>query len=147
MQFIMSAFVLIAVSLMWMGYAMKTMPGHLLSTTAGAASGLANGAFGIGGPPVVLLYFSSPAGSIAGRASLIAFFLITDTIGLVNFAAQGLLEKQTFLTALIYLPSLFLGVWLGARSFKSADPKTFRKIVLLLMAALAIIGAVKALYA
>jgi uncharacterized protein len=146
MQLAMSAFVLVAVALMWMGYAMKSMPGTALSTTVGAAAGLANGAFGIGGPPVVLFYFSSPAGNIAGRASLIAFFLITDAIGLVNLAYYDLVTKDTLWLAAAFLPCLFAGVWLGARSFKSADQATFRKLVLLIMAALAIIGAAKALF-
>ena len=33
------------------------------------AAGVANGAFGIGGPPVILFYFASPAGNIVGRAT------------------------------------------------------------------------------
>ncbi len=147
MQLFMSAFVLVAVALMWMGYALNTMPGPVLSTAVGATSGLANGAFGIGGPPVVLFYFSSPAGNIAGRASLIAFFLITDAIGLVNLAVYDLVTKESLWMALVFLPCLIAGVWLGARSFKSADQASFRKVVLIIMAALAIIGAVKALYA
>jgi uncharacterized protein len=146
MHLFMSAFVLVAVAFMWVGYALKTMPGPIFSTIVGAASGLANGAFGIGGPPVVLFYFSSPAGNIAGRASLIAFFLITDTIGLANLAGYGLVTKDTAQLAAMFLPCLIAGVWLGARSFKSADQERFRKIVLIIMATLAIIGAAKALY-
>ena len=146
MQLFMSAFVLIAVGLMWVGYAMKTMLGPILSTVVGAASGLANGAFGIGGPPVVLFYFSSPAGNIAGRASLIAFFLVTDTIGLANLAAYELVTKDTLWLAAAFLPCLFAGVWLGSRSFKNADQDQFRKVVLIIMALLAVIGAAKALW-
>jgi uncharacterized protein len=146
MQLALSAFVLIAVALMWAGYALKSMPGPILSTAVGAASGLANGAFGIGGPPVVLFYFSSPAGNIAGRASLIAFFLITDAIGLVNLARYDLVGKDTFWLAALFAPCLFAGVWLGARSFKNADQDTFRKMVLIIMALLAVIGAAKALW-
>ncbi|MGL4488797.1 MAG: TSUP family transporter [Rhizobiaceae bacterium] len=147
MQLFMSAFVLVAVALMWMGFALKTMPGPILSTTVGAAAGLANGAFGIGGPPVVLFYFSSPAGNIAGRTSLIAFFLITDAIGLMNLARYDLVTKDALWLAAIFLPCLIAGVWLGAHSFKSANQASFRKVVLIIMAALAIIGAAKALYA
>jgi uncharacterized protein len=147
MQLALSVFVLAATTLLWRGYALKTMPSKIASTTAGAASGLANGAFGIGGPPVVLFYFSSPAGNIAGRASLIAFFLITDVIGLVNQSVYGLLPLDTGVRALIYLPALLAGVWIGARSFKNTNPETFRKVVLLLLAVLALMIGVKALVA
>jgi uncharacterized protein len=147
MQIAMSMFVLAAVFAMWKGYAMKSMPGTLASAGAGAASGLANGAFGIGGPPVILFYFSSPAGHAAGRASLIAFFLATDAIGLANQSAYGLVTAAAAWRAVLFLPALLAGVWLGARMFKTADPEVFRKIVLLILVILALATLAKAVFA
>ncbi len=144
MQIALSIFVLIATALMWRGFALKTMPGPLASTMAGAASGLSNGAFGIGGPPVILFYFASPAGNLAGRASLVAFFLATDVIGLANQSVHGLITWDGFLRALMFLPALLLGVWVGARSFKGTDPETFRKYVLAILALLSLVIMVKA---
>jgi uncharacterized protein len=144
MQIAMALFVLIAVGLMWFGFALKTMPGRLGSALAGAASGFANGAFGIGGPPVVLFYFASPAGVVAGRASLIAFFLATDVIGLANLSVYGLITRQSLMTAAIFLLPLVSGVWIGARRFNGIDPEVFRKWVLLILAGLAVLILVKA---
>jgi uncharacterized protein len=144
MQLALSVFVLVATMLLWKGYALKSMPGTLATTAAGAASGLANGAFGIGGPPVVLFYFSSPAGNIAGRASLIMFFLITDVIGLANQSMYGLVTWDAVWRAMIYLPALVVGVWIGARSFKTTNPEVFKKAVLALLAVLAIVIGLKA---
>ncbi len=144
MQIALSIFVLGATFLMWRGYALKTMPGPFASTLAGAASGLSNGAFGIGGPPVILFYFASPAGNLAGRASLVAFFLATDVIGLANQSVHGLISWATVVQAALYLPALLAGVWIGARSFKGTDPDTFRKYVLGILAVLAVIIFVKA---
>ncbi len=145
MQLALSAFVLAATALLWKGYALKTMPGNIASTAAGAASGLANGAFGMGGPPVVLFYFSSPAGNIAGRASLIAFFLITDVIGLANQSVHGLVTRDAAWHAAWFLPPLIAGVWLGSRSFKGTDPAKFKKAVLAILAAMAVLIALKAI--
>lgn len=145
MQLALSIFVLAAVALMAKGYKQQSMPSTTTSTLAGAASGLANGAFGIGGPPVVLFYFSSPAGHVAGRASLIAFFIATDAIGLANQSVHGLITIATLNKAAMFLPPLFVGVWIGARSFKSADPETFRKAILVLLALLAVLIGVKAI--
>ncbi|MFO1035073.1 MAG: sulfite exporter TauE/SafE family protein [Hyphomicrobiales bacterium] len=50
-QLAMAAFVLVAVALMSGGLSLKRMPGLPASIAAGAASGLANGAFGMAGPP------------------------------------------------------------------------------------------------
>jgi uncharacterized protein len=147
MQLAISLFVLTATFLMWQGYALKSMPGTVASTAVGAASGLANGAFGIGGPPVVLFYFASPAGTIAGRASMIAFFIATDLIGLANQSVHGLITRDTMIRAAIYLPALLAGVWLGTRGFKNLDQALFRKYVLLILAGLALITLIKALLA
>jgi uncharacterized protein len=145
MQIALSIFVLAATALLWRGFALKSMPGTFASTMAGAASGLANGAFGMGGPPVVLFYFSSPAGNIAGRASLIAFFLMTDVIGLANQSVHGLVTMDSIYQAVAFLPPLIAGVWLGSRGFANADPQRFRNWVLIILALLAVVSAVKAI--
>ncbi len=146
MQIALAIFVLIATALLWWGFALKSMPGKTGATLAGAASGLSNGAFGIGGPPVILFYFASPAGAAAGRASLTAFFLATDVIGLANQSTQGLVTRDAAWRALSYLPPLLAGVWIGARSFKGTNPETFRKAVLMLLAVLAVMIGAKAAY-
>lgn len=146
MQIALAGFVLVATLLLWRGFALKTMPGLVASTAAGAASGFANGAFGIGGPPVILFYFASPAGGMVGRASVIAYFLATDLIGLAFQWREGLLTWDAALRAAIFLPPLLAGIWLGARSFKSADPAVFRKYVLAILAGLALLTAAKGIY-
>lgn len=147
MQIALALFVLIVTFLMWRGFALKTMPGTGVSGGVGIASGLFNGAFGIGGPPVILFYFASPAGNIAGRASLIAFFLMTDLIGLAFMSREALIGWNSLTLALIFLPALLLGIWVGARSFKSTDPQVFRKWVLVLLAGLAILSGVQGIAA
>src|SRR5690349_701141 len=134
MQVALALFVLTAVGFLWWGFALKTMPGTAASGAVGAASGLANGAFGIGGPPAILFYFASPAGNVAGRASLIAYFLMTDVIGLTFLSHEGLITWSTLYMALIFLPALLIGNWIGARGFKRTDPAVFRKGVLILLA-------------
>jgi uncharacterized membrane protein YfcA len=144
MTMALSAFVLAATFLLWRGFSLTSMPGAPATLAAGTAAGLANGAFGIGGPPVILFYFASPAGHATGRASLIAYFLITDLIGLGFLGREGLVTEQSLILTLAFLPALIAGVWLGARSFRTADPARFRNIVLLVLTALALITAAKA---
>ncbi len=147
MQIALAAFVLLATALLWRGFAISSMPGTAAAASVGAAAGLANGAFGIGGPPVILFYFATPAGNLAGRASIIFYFLATDTVGLVFLSREGLVTWQaTWLAALFVVP-LLAGIWLGARSFKSANPAVFRKCVLAILATLAALTAMKGIYA
>jgi hypothetical protein len=143
MQIALGLFVLLSTALLWLGFVLKSMPGTFASAAVGAASGFANGAFGIGGPPVVLFYLASPAGNLVGRASLIAFFVATDLIGLAFQAREGLVTVDAAIRAAIFLPPLLIGIWLGSRSFKNVNATTFRNIVLLILAVLAAISIVQ----
>lgn len=143
MQIALAVFVMITTILFWRGFALSAIPGPAGSVAAGAASGLFNGAFGIGGPPAILFYFSTPAAHAVGRASLIAFFFATDAIGLVMLAREHLVTADAFERALVFIVPLIIGVWLGARAFKGADPVVFRKIVLVLLGILAALTLVK----
>ena len=131
--------------LLWRGFAMTKMPGIGATFATGTAVGLLNGSLGIGGPPVVLFYLSSPAGTAAVRASLVAFFLATDTYALALGATQGLVTGGTFLAALVLLPVLLVGIAIGSRGYIRTEPATFRKAVLVLLLVLSIAGAIRAL--
>ncbi len=141
MRIALSVFVIGAVALLWRGFALKSMPGPAATVATGAASGFCNGAFGIGGPPAILFFFASPAGAAIGRASLIAYFLGTDVIGLAFLAEAELATRATLWRFLTFLPPLLAGVWLGARSFKRADPESFRRWVLRILLLLAVLTA------
>ena len=145
MTLALAAFVLIATVLLARGYALQSVPGPGATFATGAASGLFNGGFGIGGPPVILFFFSSPAGVAVGRASMIAFFLLTDITALAWQGWNGLLSLTTLWRALLFLPALVAGVWLGNRGFIHADPATFRRWVLRLLMLLAVVSGARAL--
>lgn len=146
MQIALAIFVLASVALMGRGYSFRGMPGYGLSLVAGTASGVANGAFGIGGPPVILFYFATPAGAAAGRASLIFFFLALDVIGLVFMQGMAdLVTGETIIRAALYLPALLAGIWLGGHAFRSVDEAKFRRIILMLLAVLALLILAKAM--
>jgi uncharacterized membrane protein YfcA len=99
----------------------------------------------MGGPPLVVFYLSTPAGVAAGRASIIAFIVATDVIGLGFQASAGLVTTDTFRLAAWFLPSLLLGVWLGSRAFVRADPARFRLWTLRILMALAVLLGAQAL--
>jgi uncharacterized membrane protein YfcA len=145
MTLAIAVLVLAAAILLARGYVLKSMPGPAATFATGMVSGLCNGGFGMGGPPVILFFFSSPAGAAAGRASLIAFFLMTDLTALVWQGWSGLLGRMVLLRAALLLPALAAGVWLGNRGFRSADAANFRRWVLRLLMLLAAIAAARAL--
>jgi uncharacterized membrane protein YfcA len=145
MTLALAAAVLIAAILLARGYALKSLPGSAVTFATGTSSGLLNGGLGIGGPPMILFFFSSPAGAAAGRASMIADFLITDLMGLAWQGWSGLINMTTLWHALIFLPALTGGIWLGNRGFMTADPVDFRRWVLRLLMLLAVLAGAKAM--
>jgi uncharacterized protein len=128
-----------AAALLWSGYSRKSLPTSSETVLTGGIAGLLNGAFGIVAPPAIVFFFNSPAGAAVSRASLITFFIGTDAMGLSFLAHQGLVTLDGFYRFLIFVPALMLGQWLGARSFKSADPAEFRRYVLVLLMLLAVV--------
>src|SRR3546814_734996 len=110
------------------------------------ASGALNGSFGIGGPPVILFYFSTPAAVAVSRASLIAYFFGTDVVGLGFLGLEGLVTWESGVRFALFLPALVVGVAVGHRSFKGADQAAFRRWVLRLLMALALLSAARAIY-
>ncbi len=127
-------------ALLWRGFALKRMPGLVSTVATGAAAGLLNGSLGIGGPPVILFYLSSSAGTAAARASLVAYFFVTDAYAIALGAAEGLVSPKTFLAALALVPVLLIGIAIGSRGFIRADPAVFRKAVLVLLVLLSAAG-------
>jgi hypothetical protein len=143
-QILLGIFVIGTAIMMLAGFRLEKTPGPTASTATGAASGVLNGAFGIGGPPVVLFYLSTPGAAAIGRASIIFFFLFTDLLGVAYFATQGLVTQQSFVQFVFWVPALLVGVWLGAHGFRRMDQAAFRRWVLVILIALAVLGMAKA---
>jgi uncharacterized protein len=146
-QIVLGIFVIATSILMLRGFRLARTPGPTACTGTGVASGVLNGAFGIGGPPVVLFYFSTPGAAAIGRASVIFFFLFTDLLGVLYFAWQGIVTQQSFIQFILWMPTLLIGIWIGAHGFRRMNQEAFRRWVLAILIALAAIGIAKAVMA
>ncbi|HVM80287.1 MAG TPA: sulfite exporter TauE/SafE family protein [Stellaceae bacterium] len=139
MKIALAIVVLAAAALLGSGYLRKSMPSAGETLATGGVAGLLNGAFGIVAPPVVVFFFGSPAGAAISRASLVAFFVGTDSMGLGFLAREGLVTREGFYLFLMLVPMLLAGQWLGARSFKKSDPTEFRRWALRILSVLALL--------
>ena len=138
--------VFVAAILILRGFALKREPTQPATVGVGLAAGVLNGSMGIVGPPVILFYFSSPIGVVAGRASIITYFIGTDSVGTAMFAAQGLIDTSVYWRTAAFLPILFAGVYIGNRGFVKTDPEIFKKIALFILVALSILLFVRAVW-
>ncbi len=115
----------------------KTMGGL---AGAGLLSGVANGASGVGGPPIVLYYLAGDDSSAALRATVICYFFIIDVASAAIYGAQGLLTRDVLMLALVCLPASIAGVWLGSRWFDGASEQLYRRVAYGIIAAVALLG-------
>jgi uncharacterized protein len=134
-----------AVSFLWRGFELRRTPGPAPTVAAGVLVGILNGSTGIGGPPAILFYFSSPVGHVVSRASLVAYFLAIDALATATGAAMGLIDGVLLQRAGVLLLPLVLGIALGNRQFVHSDPAAFRRVVLVVLMLLALSGLVRAL--
>jgi uncharacterized membrane protein YfcA len=140
----LSLVVTVTAVLLWRGFALTKMPNAAATVATGVASGLLNGSLGIGGPPVILFYLSSPAGAAMSRASIVAYFLGTDSVGLALAGAEGLVGWHTIVWTIALLPLLLVGIAVGSRGFITTDPARFRRYVLVILILLSVAGAARA---
>ena len=134
----LAVIVFVAAVLILRGFALENEPGRLATTGIGLVAGVLNGSMGIVGPPVILFYFSSPIGVVAGRASIIAYFIGTDSVGAGMFMAQGLIDESVYCRTAMFLPILMVGVVIGNRGFLNTSPETFKKVAIFVLMALSV---------
>ncbi|WP_240437481.1 sulfite exporter TauE/SafE family protein [Sciscionella marina] len=136
MRLLIGIVVLATAIIMACGWHLEDLPGPVGATTTGVVSGALNGAFAMGGPPAILMYFSAPQHVAVGRASLIAFFLCTDLLGTGSAAVGGLVTWPLLTQVAVLFPVSLAGVGLGALWFRRTRATDFRRYVLWLLAAL-----------
>jgi len=105
-----------------------------------------NGVAGLSGPPLVFLYLTRADSLSVGRATLIAFFFVTDAAALAFAWYGGIVQRETATMALMLIPFLLAGVFIGERAFRGASPERFRLVVLWLLILTGIVGSARALW-
>jgi len=145
MRAAISIVVILLVLLLLSGFRLKKKPGTPATVSTGLVSGTLNGAATIGGPPVILFFFSSQPGVDITRASLIAYFFITDILASLFCIARGLVHQPTLIFAGILLLPLIIGIQTGSRSFFHTEPETFKKRVMMLLMMLSVVSLARAL--
>lgn len=104
----------------------------------GTVSGFMNGLLAMGGMWAMVFLLGSGINITTIRASLVALFFTTDSYAMLTGLGQGLVNSTILVRSIWVLPSLFLGVWIGSRKFESSNVSTYKKVVLSVLAVLAV---------
>lgn len=138
MRIVVAGSIFLATISMACGARLAGEPGRRTALLAGSASGLFNGSTGIGGPPAVLLYFSGDTDATIGRATLIAYFLATDSAGFGYMALYGLVDVPVMRHAALFAPLSLVGIWVGQAVFKRTGGHGFRRVVIIVLLILSV---------
>ena len=138
-----SALILVLALVLLSGWQLRRRLGWRGHAATGVAAGLANAA-GVGGLPVAALLAAQPVPPAVFRATLVAFLTGLDLLSLPWMAAAGLIGRDTVVATLMALPILTCGILLGGRRFLSASPRQFRRMAVVLLLGLALLGLLRA---
>jgi uncharacterized membrane protein YfcA len=145
MRVLIGVAVLAASLAVQLGFRFARRPHAGISAGFGAVAGLTGGAAAMPGPSVIFLFLAVPIAHEAGRASLILFFQISAAMSAVAATFAGLMVLHSLILGAMLVPAMLIGNWLGDRVFDKASAKTYRRIVVLLLAGLGAVAAVRGL--
>ncbi len=91
--------------------------------------GIFQGAFGTGGPIIVIYAARAMRHKSVFRATLCMLWLTLNTILISSFIASGRLNAPLLQLSAAYLPATLLGLWLGNRAHYRLQEHVFRQIV------------------
>lgn len=146
MRLIIGVAVLLAAALLASGFRFKLRPPRWLSGGLGIVAGIGSGAAGIPGPPVIVLFLSSPVSLAIGRASLSAFFLCVATLSSASAAWRGLLTLNSIVLGALLMAPLLIGNHFGDKLFARVEERTFRRIAVILLFAIGVSTIVRGLW-
>lgn len=124
------------------GYAMKMMfegqnkivkLKNYVAVIAGFFSGALGGMFGTGGPPVIIYFRKKIIDKNEFRATLIFYFLITNSWQLATHCYAGLVNSGVIKFSLYMTPAFIVGNLLGSFLHIKINQVLFNKIVALIL--------------
>ena len=143
MRILIGGAVLAAASAVQLGFRFARRPHAGIGVGFGAIAGLTGGAAAMPGPSVIFFFLAAPIAHEAGRASLVLFFQVSQVMSAVSAFFGGLMQWKALLLGALLVPPMLIGNWLGDRVFDKASAGTYRKVVVLLLAGLGAVAAIR----
>ena len=146
LQWLIGIYMVIIAVLTLVGYEFKGEVTQRRVFGIGLLAGFFNGLAAVGGIMAAwgLVGLKRPVRDI--RATLAAFFLFVEVLFLIGAYLNGLLSWAIVLTAVLSIIPLILGVWLGSRLFNHWPEETLKRLVLITLIFLSLVGIYKTLF-
>lgn len=102
--------------------------------TAGVISGIMDGLFAIGGPPVVVYYMQSEDETDQYLATISTYFVLSGTVSILLKASAGFITQNVCYGIAVGLIAMLAGSFLGKKTRSKVKPKAIKKAVYAFMA-------------
>lgn len=124
---------------------------HKASTKLGfgIASGVGTAGASVGGPMIVCYMLSSPLSTTTQRATMILFFIASESLAMLALFAGGLIDFDIIKLLLLLLFPTLISVRIGQWFFNKNAPKSLKHFalpILLLVSILGISASVKSVF-
>ena len=130
--------VLVLAAIQFRGAAYSGPRNAVTATAAGAVSGMANGAVGLGGLIVGLYMVSSHDPAAMQRANIIVVGTGVAAFNLIILAFSGVYDSDLIARIAVLMVPYGITAWCGARFFHITPGALYRRIVLTLVMALGV---------
>lgn len=126
---------LIVLALYFMFFADRiTIKPNLLSiSVCSSISGIANGLFGIGGPPMVLYYLAVTKDKKEYIGTIQMFFLVNSIYSTIVRVMNHLIDIELVLLFVPGIIGVFLGEWMGMKVVDKIPQKQFKQMIYLFL--------------
>jgi len=114
------------------GFQFKIKNKRTATIQTGLLSGILAGSIFISGPPITLFLNALGIRKEEFREIFARFDIVTSIVALIGFSFAGYLNSQTFLFALIFVPVIYSGTYLGKKINHLIPQKIFRTVNLAL---------------
>ena len=139
---------LIAIYMAFMSQKIKVKANRGVATVCASLSGMVDGLFSIGGPPMTV-YFLALLGNdkLKYLGTIQFFFLITNFANSFNRFTSGILESSTLCLVLPGIVGQFIGIRLGNRVVERIDSRHFQIFVYVFLAVSGVLTCISSLFA
>ena len=127
-RWIVAGLIVVLLGLMMSGWRYTKRLGATGTFGVGGVSGFMSGFFGLGGPPVIMMYMSGPYRAQMIRANIIIYFFLLTAVAFLLLAMRDLLTAERLWLGLILVIPYALATLVGQKIFDPTRETLFRTV-------------------
>jgi uncharacterized membrane protein YfcA len=135
-----SVIVLLFVAVLASGWRYRGPRPLLLTLGIGGISGAMMATTSVGGPPVLIYMLAAELPASTVRANIVAYYLMTGFVLIAMVMMVSPTGLAAFTDAILLLPIILLGSWIGSRLASKASERLYRWIAYVFLTAAGLIG-------